>query len=240
MNPRSLLLVMIAGMLLVGTVGAIAPPVADFVANETTICLGDTVAFINLSENFPDTLLWDFGDGNVSTLQNPEYAYGYSDTFTVTLTATNAAGSDVMEKKAYIIVTDCAGNPDFSADVTCHIGIPITVQFTGYCTNPTFKHHWIFGDGNTSDDIQSPENTYSEYGVFTVSHSCDAVGYDPVNETKIDYIVVGVEGTYCSDECRATFGSSGCSRGEEPNYLIIGATIGLLFGVIIVRRNGMK
>lgn len=37
---------------------------------------------------------WDFGDGNTSTLQNPTHTYTAAADITVTLIATNAAGSD--------------------------------------------------------------------------------------------------------------------------------------------------
>ena len=236
MHKRYLFLVLMLIGLTNTPATALPPPVADFVANETDICLGETIAFTDLSENTPESWLWEFGDGNTSTDQHPDYLYPYAGTFTVTLNATNAAGSNEKEIKAYITVTDCAGNPDFSANITCYIGKPLTVQFTGFCPHPEFKNDWDWGDGNTTDDIQSPEHTYYDYGVYSVNHTCDAAGYDPVTETKTDYIVVGVEGTVCEGDCE-TCRATESGGDEDPNYLIIGATLGMVIGTFILGRT---
>ncbi|MDX1545568.1 MAG: PKD domain-containing protein [Rhodothermales bacterium] len=42
----------------------------------------------------PITYLWDFGDGTTSTQQNPTHTYGEPGTYTVTLSVSNAAGTD--------------------------------------------------------------------------------------------------------------------------------------------------
>ncbi|MBD3297216.1 MAG: PKD domain-containing protein, partial [candidate division Zixibacteria bacterium] len=49
---------------------------------------------------------WDFGDGGTSTAQNPTHSYNSAGTYTVTLTATNACGSDQEVKTNYITVTE--------------------------------------------------------------------------------------------------------------------------------------
>jgi PKD repeat protein len=53
----------------------------------------NTYSFINLSQN-ADDYLWDFGDGNTSTEENPIHIYDESGEFTITLTASNECGSD--------------------------------------------------------------------------------------------------------------------------------------------------
>lgn len=78
-------------------------PAVDFAANATLSCSG-TVAFTDQSTNEPDSWLWDFGDGNSSTEQNPLHTYAANGTYTVQLTATNATGSGVETKTAYITV----------------------------------------------------------------------------------------------------------------------------------------
>lgn len=81
-----------------------AKPKADFtfqVSNNTT------VQFTNASTNSPTSYLWDFGEpssggANVSFQTNPSHVYtvpsGQSATFSVSLTATNAGGSDTVIK----------------------------------------------------------------------------------------------------------------------------------------------
>ena len=70
------------------------PLTSSFSANITNFCSAPgTVTFNNLSENALG-YVWDFGDGQTSTEQNPEHIYSALGTYSVTLT-TNA-GPDVF------------------------------------------------------------------------------------------------------------------------------------------------
>ena len=79
-------------------------PVANFTATPLTGTAPLSVAFTDTSTNTPTSWAWDFGDGGTSTAQNPSHSYTTSGTFTVSLTATNSAGSDPEIKTAYITV----------------------------------------------------------------------------------------------------------------------------------------
>ena len=83
-------------------------PVADFTADVTTGSAPLTVIFEDQSTNTPTSWAWDFeNDGTVdSTIQNPSHTYDTPGSYTVSLTATNAAGSDGEVKTDYITVTD--------------------------------------------------------------------------------------------------------------------------------------
>lgn len=52
-----------------------------------------TVGFTDLSVNSPTTWFWAFGDGSVSTQQNPSHGYLFAGQYYVCLTASNACGS---------------------------------------------------------------------------------------------------------------------------------------------------
>lgn len=101
------------------------PPVADFVGTPQVTCEG-VVQFTDLSTNLPTGWSWDFGDGSgVSTDQDPVHVYADEGTYTVTLTATNAFGSDSDTQVGYIQVipdTYCdttwvpLGGPDITVD----------------------------------------------------------------------------------------------------------------------------
>lgn len=86
------------------------PPVADFIGSPTVSCSGD-IQFTDQSTNSPTSWLWDFGDGNTSTLQNPQHSYTSTGTYTVSLTATNAFGSDDEIKTSYINVNLSGATP---------------------------------------------------------------------------------------------------------------------------------
>lgn len=48
--------------------------------------------------------LWNFGDGETSTEQNPTHVYAEPGEYTVTLTVTSADGADTMTRTRYITV----------------------------------------------------------------------------------------------------------------------------------------
>jgi len=64
------------------------------------------VQFWDDSTGTPTAWLWDFGDGQTSTQQNPTHTYtsSVSRTYDVKLTVTNAAGSTFVTKAAYISI----------------------------------------------------------------------------------------------------------------------------------------
>jgi PKD repeat protein len=83
---------------------------ANFTSSATTGQAPLTVYFTDTSSGGPTSWLWNFGDGITSTLQNPSHTYNNAGTFTVTLTASNNAGSNTKTAEAYIIVS-AAGTP---------------------------------------------------------------------------------------------------------------------------------
>ena len=64
-------------------VGAVVAP--DFTTNITSGCKDLSVQFTDLSTIGVDSWLWDFGDGNTSTQQNPTYVYTNAGIYDVTL-----------------------------------------------------------------------------------------------------------------------------------------------------------
>jgi PKD repeat protein len=102
------------------------PPVADFVGDPTSGTAPLTVSFTDLSINSPTSWSWDFGDMGTSTEQNPTYTYTAVGTYTVSLTASNAFGTDTETKVDYIAVTEPGGG------TTMHVSdIAVTREQTG-------------------------------------------------------------------------------------------------------------
>ncbi|WP_442919563.1 PKD domain-containing protein [Methanoculleus sp.] len=60
--------------------------------------------FTDTSTGNPTAWSWTFGDGGTSTEQNPVHTYTAAGTYTVTLTATNAAGSNTTTRANLINV----------------------------------------------------------------------------------------------------------------------------------------
>lgn len=79
-------------------------PIADFTSSSTTIDIGQVIQFSDISVNNPTKWLWDFGDGDTSSLQNPSHVYTVDGVYTVKLITSNNFGSDDETKIDYIIV----------------------------------------------------------------------------------------------------------------------------------------
>lgn len=56
--------------------------------------MGLSVSFTDVSLNLPNSWSWDFGDGQISNLQNPVCDYESAGEYTVCLISANGAGID--------------------------------------------------------------------------------------------------------------------------------------------------
>jgi murein DD-endopeptidase MepM/ murein hydrolase activator NlpD len=95
----------VAGVVTAAHTVALYPPlVARFSASPTSGQAPLRVSFTNTSDGTYTASSWDFGDGKTSTSQNPAHTYQAAGTYTVTLTVSNLAGSDVLTRTAYVEV----------------------------------------------------------------------------------------------------------------------------------------
>jgi PKD repeat protein len=136
------------------------PPVADFTYVEDEL----EVTFTDTSTNSPTSWLWDFGDGNTSTLQNPVHTYATDGSYTVTLTATNGDGSD-----DYSELIDVEEAPAGLAPVGnfSYVEDGLEVTFTDLSTNSPTSWFWEFGVAGTST-LQNPVFTFPSAGSYDV------------------------------------------------------------------------
>ena len=141
--PTALTAAQVAGHYAVGSAPPAGPPAAAFTATPTSGGAPLTVAFTDLSTGDPTAWAWDFGDGTSSSLRNPTHSYLAPGTYTVSLTATNSAGSSTDTHPASVVVdrvdpvmvgagdiADCASSGD-EATAALVAGIPGTVFTTG-------------------------------------------------------------------------------------------------------------
>jgi PKD repeat protein len=167
-------------------------PTAQFSADVRSGYAPLTVHFTNQSTGTaPLTYAWDFGDGeSASELASPAFTYETPGTFTVTLTATNVAGSDAEVKNGYITVIEVPTPPTASFTSNRRSGsVPLTVRFTDTSTGSTpMTYAWNFGDGGTSSD-QNPTHTYTAIGSYTVTlRATNSLGSDTATTAR--YITV--------------------------------------------------
>jgi len=114
----------------------------------------------DLSSSSPTSWLWDFGDGNTSTAQNPTHTYAAAGTYTVCLTASNACGSD---STCSSVTVSCAAPVAAWSNTNQNL----SASFTDLSTVAPSSWLWDFGDGSTST-MQNPNHTYAAPGTYTV------------------------------------------------------------------------
>jgi len=119
-----------------------APPITAFSSSQQESCTGE-IQFKDMTENFPTTWAWNFGDGNTSSEQNPAHIYAQDGTYTVTLETSNDMGTHNEMKVDYIIV-DMLEAPQIQGDVTCDGGI---ATLTASTNNGIVE--WLDSNGNT-------------------------------------------------------------------------------------------
>jgi len=90
---------------MMGCVCAADSPSANFTSNTTQGDMPLSVQFNDTSTGDATSWLWDFGDSETSTEQNPVHTYVNEGQYTVSLTAINDAGYDTITKNDYITVT---------------------------------------------------------------------------------------------------------------------------------------
>ena len=179
-------------------------PSAEFTSSPTYSCTSPMVAtFTPLTTN-AEFYNWTFGNGEVSTLQNPTTTLIELDTTIYSINGPNTLNNYFYN---YLTITTYAGcvanyslidtiyqpNARFFPDVVegC---VPLTVNFedasTSGPTEPLTNWEWVFGDGNTvsatNDNTQTNTYTtvgeYNAYLIVTNSSGCTDTSYHVIIE----------------------------------------------------------
>ena len=163
---------------------------ADFSASTYSGILPLEIQFSDLSTGNPTNWEWDFNnDGTIdSNYQNPVFTFTEPDTYSVSLTVSNGAGSSTETKEEYIFVA-VPVEADFSASSLSGIH-PLEIQFSDLSTGNTTNWEWDFdNDGTIDSNEQNPIFTYTEVGIYSVSLTT-GTNLSSDTEIKIDYITV--------------------------------------------------
>lgn len=145
-------------------------PVVDFSYDGK--CEGEEIQFTNMSSGLINTFQWDFGNGNLSTMQNPSEIYTEKGNYNVVLQATAANGCIATYVKPLSIYSvpqpnfsielppfSCAGSPSQFNDLTP----PLT---DSNITNRL----WSFGDASNGTSTQTnPAYTYNQAGDYQIA-----------------------------------------------------------------------
>ncbi len=159
---------------------------ANYKVNPLVVCLKDSFAFKDSSfsyytgNNSQIPILnwnWNFGDGMVSSIPNPNHTYSIAGTYTVNLTIVNANGcTDSIQKVVQVLPTPVA---DFLTSDVCAKTSASFVDLSQISGSQVIKDWtWVFKDNNDTSLLQNTSHAYYTPGTYrvnlfvTTDHGC--------------------------------------------------------------------
>ena len=143
-------------------------PSVALLPQAATACGSVAIDMVNNGVN-PSTTnyLWDLGNGNYSSQENPTITYHQTGIYTVLLTLTSAEGCVNSDSTNMNITAN--PNPvaqfDFNPRETTVLNSEIT--FDNYSINAN-TYSWAFGD-NTSSTATNPIHNYATHGTYMIT-----------------------------------------------------------------------
>ena len=143
------------------------PTIASYTANDSDICEGDSVHFIDQSQNYPNSWEWNFTGGAPATSNNYQewVTYNSAGSFDVELISSNTNGSDTLLDPNAILV-----HPNPSTPV-------ITVNNGELSTTPGYNYTWYWDGfelaGMDTSTINVVQSGYY-YVMITDANGCQA------------------------------------------------------------------
>lgn len=163
--------------------------------------LNTGLQFVDVSAGNPVAWQWSFGDGAVSSLQNPVHLYAQPGQYVATLTITTADSCSSTSTQIVSVFQPIGCQAYFiwyPTDTVNGMGSN-AIQFTDLSTGDPTQWFWDFGDGNTSSE-QNPEHTYSQQGEYLVCLTIISAG-GSCSDMICQPVWIGMPG----GDCQAAF-----------------------------------
>jgi len=131
-------------------------------------------SFIQSVDGSIQSLIWEFGDGDSSIIDNPNHTYidpGKYDVSVYALSEFNCATDSVFEEFIEVYANPTAA---FANDPSNTEMLAPVIYFTNQSSGAT-NYNWLFGDSSTSNDIDPihPYNAPGTYDITLVSISSE-------------------------------------------------------------------
>lgn len=123
---------------------------------------------VHFQSNTPGAVswLWDFGDGQTSTEQNPVHTYTTAASYDVKLTVATANGcGNTITKPRFVRVIPTTVKIITDMDEGCVNAVTVHPVTEIRTVDAIASYLWDFGDGSTSP-LEKPTHTYTTTGVF--------------------------------------------------------------------------
>jgi PKD repeat protein/serine/threonine protein phosphatase PrpC len=244
---------------------SVSPPVACFSPTNSSITVGNSIAFVNCSTGSISSYSWSFGEtGSISNLANPSYTYNNVSTgsgFVVTLTVTGPGGTSTATGTVTVVppppIACFTPIDNLTFNATSN-----PIQFDAGCTgNKTGANFaWSFSDGGGANG-QITSHVYNTAGTYTVTLTVTVPGagtsqlthtYHVNNATVACFnapLTVSSGAGAAFTDCTGpqplpggltyswTFGDGGTSAATSPNHTYNVATT-TSFNVVLNIMNG--
>jgi gliding motility-associated-like protein len=177
-------------------------PLPAFSMSDSSGCFPKPIQFTDKTMAVSGNIIqwtWDFGDGNVSTIQNPVHTYTQPGNYSVTLKVINNFGCEKTITRTNVInLGNTAAGFTFINNDPCNA--PANVSFSNSSVTAT-SYKWDFGDGSQSI-LANPVHLYLTAGTYDVR----LVAFNALNcrDTIIKQIVIGsakADFTYTNPSC---------------------------------------
>jgi len=169
-------------------------PIAAFTATPVTVCIGDSVHYLNQTDTATG-YTWTFGDGGSSNLTNPVYLFNAVGTYTTRLISVRQYGGGIScIDSAKTTINKVASLPGlFSISDSVGNCVPYTITFTNK-SGVSKLTTWNFGDGikDTGDIVQ---HTYTVAGAYIVNMAAIDPGGCTFNASK-NILINGPKGSF--------------------------------------------
>jgi len=170
---------------LVTVTSPLPKPIADFTPNTLQeITVGGNIKFYDRSKNNPTAWQWTVTGGrhkyiwnNTSTSKDPRVQFDEVGIYTISMTVSNEAGSDIktvsqMVKVNPLVITPVA---DFSPSTAQTLTVGQSINFQDLSTNTPTSWEWTFTGGTatflngTTRNSQNPQVRFDSEGKYTVA-----------------------------------------------------------------------
>ena len=158
------------------------PVVANFTGAPRSGFAPLTVQFTDQSTGPVTGWLWTFGDGNVSSSQNPQYTYPGTGVWPVSLTVTNGSESNTLARTQYITVnTPASGNIILNAGKGAYIEAGGEMQFRVTGANSFIQINGVTYTLNPGDTARLVVENNAYGSLYSTSSYISGFSFDDVS-----------------------------------------------------------
>ena len=152
----------------------VPPPVTSFTTSPGAPVVGAVVTYTDTSTGNPTVWAWIFGDGATSTLQNPTHSYSAVGSYTVTLVASNTAGSGGLASQVIVVASASVSSlVDFEALglAATSAGTPVGTTYLAsfgltFSANATAYHKGVDANDDPLGAFLKPPNSFGYARTF--------------------------------------------------------------------------